>query len=84
MPYGDSTFALPLAGRRSNLSSKAFRRFGTEVGLPATAVDRAIEEVLAATADVIDVLEAGAIGWDAGRVRDLTRTLRRRRRDLGD
>lgn len=82
VPYGDSTFALPLSGRRNNLSTKAFRAFGAEIGLPAAAVDRAIEEVLAATVDVIDEIEAGAIGWDSRRRRDLTRTLRRRRRDL--
>lgn len=84
VPYGDTTFALPMTGRRSNLSAKAFRTFGTKVGLPAAAVDRAIQEVLTATTDMINDIEAGAIGWDARRRRDLTRSLRRRRRDLGD
>src|SRR5699024_2262614 len=28
VPYGDMTFALPLAGRRDNLTAKAFREFG--------------------------------------------------------
>ena len=47
VPYGDTTFALPLAGRRDNLTAKAFHRFGETVGLPAAAVDRVLEEVLA-------------------------------------
>lgn len=83
VPYGDTTFALPLAGRRDNLTAKAFRRFGETVGLPAAAVDRVLEEVLAATADVVVRLEQGAAGWDVRRRQDLVRTLRRRRRDLG-
>ena len=82
VPYGDSTFALAVAGRRDNLTAKAFRAFGADIGLPSNAVDRAIDEVLAATTDVVDEIEAGAIGWDPQRRRDLTRTLRRRRRDL--
>lgn len=83
VPYGDSTFALPLAGRRENLTAKAFRDFGTGLGLPLAAVDRVLEDVLAATADVVERVEAGAVGWDARRRQDLVRTLRRRRRDLG-
>ncbi|MEQ1483929.1 hypothetical protein, partial [Salmonella enterica] len=65
------------------LTAKAFHRFGETVGLPASAVDRVLEEVLAATADVVVRLEQGAVGWDARRRQDLLRTLRRRRRDLG-
>jgi serine/threonine-protein kinase HipA len=83
VPYGDSTCALPLAGRRDNLTAKAFHRFGETVGLPAAAVDRVLEEVLAATADVVARLEEGAVEWDVRRRQDLVRTLRRRRRDLG-
>jgi serine/threonine-protein kinase HipA len=83
VPYGDTTFALPVAGRRDNLTARAFRRFGETVGLPAAAVDRVLEEVLAATADVVARLEEGAVEWDVRRRQDLVRTLRRRRRDLG-
>lgn len=53
------------------------------LGLPPAAVDRVLEEVLAATADVVEQVEAGAVGWDVRRRKDLARTLRRRRRDLG-
>lgn len=83
VPYGDATFALPLAGRRENLTAKAFREFGTGIGLPPPAVDRVLEQVLAATEDLVDQVEAGAVGWDVRRRQDLARTLRRRRHDLG-
>lgn len=83
VPYGDSTFALPLAGRRDNLTLKAFRVFGATIGLPEAAVDAVVEETLAATDGVMDDLGAGAVEWDARRRHDLLRTLTRRRRDLG-
>lgn len=82
VPYGDPTFALSLAGRRDNLTAKAFRQFGASVGLLPAVVDRVLSEVLTATADVVDRVEAGAVGWDLRRRQDLARTLRRRRRDL--
>ncbi|MFC6421023.1 type II toxin-antitoxin system HipA family toxin [Ornithinimicrobium tianjinense] len=83
VPYGDATFALSMAGRRDNLTAKAFREFGASVGLPAAAVDRALADVLVVTEDVIERLEHGAIGWDVRRRQDTVRALRRRRRDLG-
>lgn len=82
VPYGDSTFALPLAGRRENLTARAFHTFAAEVGLPAAVVDSVIAEVLTAVTDLVDRIEQGAIGWDARRRQDLARTLRRRHRDL--
>lgn len=81
--YGDTTFALPVAGRRDNLTAKAFRQLGDDIGLPAPVIDRALAEVLAATADVETRLRDGAVPWDARRRQDAVRTLRRRRVDLG-
>lgn len=83
VPYGDPTFALPLAGRRDNLTAKAFRQFGASVGLLPGAVDRVLEEVLSVTHDVVERVEQGAVGWDVRRRQDTVRALRRRRRDLG-
>ncbi|WP_237565327.1 type II toxin-antitoxin system HipA family toxin [Ornithinimicrobium cavernae] len=83
VPYGDTTFALPLAGRRDNLSAKAFRRFGEQLGLPGPAVERVLDEVLTVTADLIEQVRDGVVPWDARRRRDLVRRLERRRRDLG-
>lgn len=83
VPYGDSTFALKLAGRRENLSAKAFRAFGEEIGLPRPAVDAVLIDVLTATSDLEHRLIEADIGWDEHRLRNLVRVVRRRRRDLG-
>lgn len=83
VPYGDPTFALSLAGRRDNLTAKAFRQFGASVGLPPAVVDRVLDEVLSFTDDVVERVEQGAVGWDVRRRQDTVRALRRRRRDLG-
>lgn len=82
VPYGDETFALPLAGRRDNLTAKAFRIFGAQAGLPTAAVDAVLHEVLTVTVDLIERVEDGVVGWDVRRRQDLVRSLRRRRRDL--
>ncbi|MFN2320680.1 MAG: type II toxin-antitoxin system HipA family toxin [Dermatophilaceae bacterium] len=81
-PYGDTTAALTLGGRRENLSPKAFLGFADGIGLPRVAAQRAIEEALAASASVIDDIAAGAVDFDHRRRQDLVRTLTRRRRDL--
>ncbi|USQ75670.1 type II toxin-antitoxin system HipA family toxin [Ornithinimicrobium cryptoxanthini] len=83
VPYGDTTFALSLAGRRENLTAKALRQFGDEIGVPPPAVERVLAEVLAATADVVEQVRDGVVPFDARRRRDLVRVLERRRRDLG-
>lgn len=83
VPYGDTTMALSVAGRRDNLSTKAFHALGAHGGLPTRAVDAVLEEALRATASVADDIEAGSIHWDPRRRRDLANVIRRRRRDLG-
>lgn len=82
VPYGDPTAALPLGGRRDNLSRKAFLSFAADVGLTERAAAHVLDEVLDATAGVIEDVQSGVIGFDQRRRSDLVRTLRRRRRDL--
>ncbi|HIZ34479.1 MAG TPA: HipA domain-containing protein [Candidatus Ruania gallistercoris] len=81
--YGDSTAALPLAGRRANLSLRAFQEFADAVGLPARAATATIAEVLSATEPAIAEVENGPDWLETRARRDLLRVLRRRRRDLG-
>ena len=82
VPYGDSTFALPLAGRRENLTAKAFRTFGSEIGLPQGVVDGVLTEVAQLVSGLPEQLLEGVAPWDEGPRRDIARVLRRRRRDL--
>ncbi len=79
IPYGDHTTALAIHGRRDGISRKRLLAFAESIGLTARAADRAIEEVLDSTADVVEDLRTAAIPFDPRRIRDLTRSLTRRR-----
>ena len=82
LPYGDTTMALSLAGRTSGLSRRKLLAFAEELDLPTRAAERAIDEVLVATADLVPQLDAGALPCDSQVIRNLHRVLTRRRRDL--
>jgi serine/threonine-protein kinase HipA len=79
LPYGDVTMALQLAGAKENLSRKRFLTFAEEVGLPRAAAERALDEVLAVTAPVLDDLSDGVLPFDAHRLHSMVRQLRNRR-----
>lgn len=44
LPYGDTTMATTLGGRRQDLTRRAFRAFGASLGLPERSVDKAIDQ----------------------------------------
>jgi serine/threonine-protein kinase HipA len=79
LPYGDRTMALPLQGAEVGLSRKRFLAFGEAVGLSATAVERALNEVLAATEPMLDELRDGALAWNSNQRQQVVRQLRARR-----
>lgn len=56
--------------------------FGVDLGLPARAVESAIDHVLAVTADLGDEVSGGALPFDQRRRRDLVRVLARGRHAL--
>ncbi|GAB2697543.1 type II toxin-antitoxin system HipA family toxin [Thalassiella azotivora] len=82
VPYGDTTFALSLQGRTAGFSRRHLLRFADEVGLPARAAERTLDDALAATSHVAEEWAAGATPLHTRAVRDLARTLRQRRRGL--
>lgn len=82
LAYGDTTMALPLAGRRETLTRKAFREFGTSLALPERAIGRTLDDVLDATSGMLDDIAGGALPLTANATRTLVRQLTRRRRDL--
>ncbi|MDQ3702088.1 MAG: HipA domain-containing protein, partial [Chloroflexota bacterium] len=48
LPYGDTTMATTLGGRRQDLTRRIFRAFGASMGLPERSVDKAIDQQCAA------------------------------------
>ena len=84
LPYGDTTMALSLAGRTSGLSRRKLLTFAAGLGLPTRAAERALDEVVAATGDLVAQWDAGVLPFDAQVVRTLHRVLTRRRRELTD
>lgn len=79
VPYGDTTMALEVQGRKDNISGKIFRAFCDEIGLPRKAAERVMEIALKTTEDAPDRI-IGATAFDPRRARDLRRILERRRR----
>ncbi len=77
LPYGDHRLALTVAGRDDSLSRKRWLGLADGTGLPQRAAERALDEVLVATADLDDRL-ADAFPMPPHVARDLRRVLRRR------
>lgn len=79
LPYRDHTMALPMLGRREGLSRRSLLEFADRIGLPRVAAERVIDEVFAATAEVVPSLTADPLGFPPQQVRGWVRALRNRR-----
>lgn len=79
IPYGDSTMALSVQGRKDNISGKIFRAFCAEIGLTERAAERVMAQALRVTDGAAERIVA-ATDFDPRRARDLTRVLDRRRK----
>lgn len=82
LPYQDPSFALALQGRTTGLSRRHLVAFALAIGLPEPMAQRVLDQVLDATAPVIDDWQADVVPLDPRRVRDTVRALRARRRVL--
>lgn len=82
LPYGDHSMALTLAGRRENLTRRAFLTFAEAIGLRERAARSALDEVLDITAGLAEGIAAGVLPFNDNLNRNLARHLARRRRDL--
>ena len=83
LPYGDTTLALTIQGRRDGLSLKKYFEYTDEVGLPRSIAERTAAAALAATKDADERL-INATAFDARRARDIRRVLRARRKMWGE
>ena len=80
-PYGDTTMALSMEGRRDgNLTGRRFVALGSALGLTDRAARRAVTETAAAVDGWIDELDQ--LPFDVGVVRKLERVIRHRRDQL--
>lgn len=77
-PYGDTTLALSVDGRRDgNLSGSRFLALGESLGLPERASRRAVVETATAVDDWIE--EVDQLPFDGGVIRKLKRVIAHRR-----
>lgn len=79
LPYGDTSMALSVQGRKDNISGKIFRDFCAEIGLPERAAERVVATALRVTGGAAERI-IDATDFDPRRARDLRRVLARRRR----
>jgi len=80
--YGDTSFALPIGGKRRDVSRRQLIDFAQSVGLTTKSAERIITKLVDATADLESDLRAGALPLDDRRVADTVAGLRNRRRLL--
>lgn len=80
LPYGDTTMALPIGGRRDDISRKALLGLANDLGVSAPAATRALDEMVKATDPVMALWEQGDADFTRPRQAEVVRQLRRRRR----
>jgi len=82
LPYGDNTLALELGGNKEPFSRRKLLAFGAFIGLPPALSERVIDQLLDRTLKPLDPEKVGALPFTGSRLRDLTRGLAYRRRQL--
>ena len=80
--YGDFSMALAVDGATTGLSRRRWLAFAEAIGLSVKAAERVVDEMLRATASVIDDIDGGALPFDTTITRTVVRNLRNRRRLL--
>lgn len=80
--YGDSSLALPIDGRRRDISRRRATEFAASLGLNQKLAERTIDDMLDATGDLEADLQAGILPFDSHRIADTVAALRNRRRLL--
>ncbi len=78
LPYRDTTMALSMLGKKTGFSRQKLLEFASVIGLPDKVATRVLDEVLAATEQVLDWPTASP--YPAETSRDVLRSLRHRRR----
>jgi serine/threonine-protein kinase HipA len=79
LPYRDHTLALSMCGRTQGLSRRTLLEFAAAIGLPERAARRALDDLLAGTADVMRRIDEAGLPFTAQMKDLLRRGLRNRR-----
>lgn len=79
-PYGDTTLAMPVNGRRSDVGAPDVLALGSTLGLPDAATRRVLRTAVEQVDAWLPLLEA--LPYDAGRRRKLVRVIRQRQSRL--
>lgn len=82
LPYGDTSLALPVAGRERDISRPALLDFAEGVGLRRPSAEKVLDTLLDKTAGVEERIRDGALPFDTDRIRDTVAGIRQRRRLL--
>lgn len=81
LPYGDTTLALSIAGKRDgDVSAKRLIALGAELGLPERAAERVLNDIANTVDSWIDGVDE--LPFDRGRLAKLKKTIARRQRML--
>lgn len=81
LPYGDSTLALPVGGKKQGLSRKRLLEFGESIGLKRAAAETTLDAVVTAVEPVEADWRCGVVPFNTQTLHDVSSSLRRRRRD---
>lgn len=82
LPYGDTSLALPVAGKRRDISRSALLDFAESLGLRRRLAEAVLDELLTITEGTEELIRDGALPFDQGRIRQTVTGLRHRRRLL--
>ena len=82
VPYRDTTFALPVGGKRTGISRRVLIEFAARIGLREAAAQSALARLIDATADLDQLLENAGLPLDSASIQRTRRELAFRRRQL--
>lgn len=80
--YGDFSMALSIEEKTTGLSRRRWLGFAQSIGLPQLAAERVIDELVASTSDLAEVIRNGALPFDSKTNRDVARNIENRQRQL--
>lgn len=79
-PYGDSTLAMPVNGRRTDVGARDVQALAADLGLPPSATRRVLRQATESVERWLPLLDE--LPYDAGRRRTLRRVVEQRRARL--